>query len=441
MWTGLRSLIEQTDMNETSTDYKNPYRPLPVAMVNRIGRFLSLLGLEADLSADGLMRTAVKRTGLDNFGDDQIPLRLKVLSDSLESEARLHYLGRFMSRETILGMLTNRLRMEEDFRRHPEIEDIEIEDPVFIAGLQRTGTTMLQRMIAGDENRFRYLASWEAINPAPLPGGPPDNGKDPRVAQAETAAKALKYLAPDFFAVHPIHAELPEEDCILMNYALLSVVPEATQRVPSFSAWLDEQNQVEAYRFHKRVLKYLTWQNPGGRWILKTPDHMLHLDALFQVYPRAKVIQTHRDPVKTTASFCSMVAHAYGIFSDRVDPLEIGVHWTNKAVTMVTRTMRERDNREDSFIDVYYPDLLEDQVRELERIYDFVGMEMTGEDRERIRQWKDDNPRYRYGKHRYSLSSFGLTEKDVDSLFAEYIETCNVPMERKTAVKVSRASG
>jgi hypothetical protein len=168
---------------------------------------------------------------------------------------------------------------------------------------------------------------------------------------------------------------------------------------------------------------------------------MLHLDALFQVYPNAKIIQTHRDPVKTTASFCSMMAHAYGVFSDRVDPLEIGVHWTNKAVTMVTRTMREREKREDSFIDVYYPDLLEDQVRELERIYDFVGMEMTGEDRERVRNWQEENPQYRYGRHRYSLSSFGLTEEDVDSLFAEYIDTCDVPLERKSAARVPSARG
>jgi hypothetical protein len=422
-------------LRTTSTDYTKPYRPLPVSALNAVGKFLSSAGYKgSDLSVKSLIRGAQKKTGLSDFGDDKIPYRLGILTDSIEKESRLNFFGRFMVRQTLLGTLTNRLRMEEDFKNHPEINDIEIKKPVFIAGLQRTGTTMLQRLLASDDDIFRHLPSWEALNPALRSDLEVKNGREPRIALTETAAKALSYIAPDFYAVHPVDAEGPEEDCILMNFALLSVVPEATQRVPSFSAWLDEQDQFEAYRFHKRMLKYLLWQKNGQRWILKTPDHMLHLDALFAVYPDAKIIQTHRDPLKTTSSFCSMMAHAYGVFSDQIDVVEIGKHWSEKALKMVNKTNDVRKQKPDAFIDVYYKKLMEDPISEIKRIYKFVDTPLTEKAESRMSVWINKNPQNRYGKHSYSIDSFGMSTDDIDRMFGEYIDKYKIPLERKTKV-------
>ncbi len=419
-------------MRVTSTDYTKPYRPLPVSALNSVGKFLSSFGYKgSDLSVKSLVRAAVKKTGLSDFGDDKFAYRLGILIDSIEKESRLNFFGRFMVRQSLIGTLTNRLRMEEDFKNHPEINDIEIKKPVFIAGLQRTGTTMLQRLLASDSDTFRHLPSWEALNPAQRCDLKIKDGREPRIALTETAAKALAFIAPDFYAVHPVDAEGPEEDCILMNYALLSVVPEATQRVPSFSSWLDDQDQFEAYRFHKRMLKYLLWQKNGMRWILKTPDHMLHLDALFAVYPDAKIIQTHRDPLKTTSSFCSMISHAYGVFSDQVDVVEIGKHWSEKALKMVNKTNAARKLKPDAFIDVYYKDLIKDPISEINRIYKFIDIPLTEKAERGMNEWINKNPQNRYGTHSYSIDSFGMSEADIDILFSSYISKFKIPLERK----------
>lgn len=420
-------------MRVTSTDYSKPYRPLPVAAVNFTGKILGLLGAKgADLSPDSLMKAAMKKTGLSDFGDIKFRYRLGVLTESMEKESALNFFGRFMVRQSLLGTLTNRLRIEEDFKNHPEINDIEIKRPVFIAGLQRTGTTMLQRLIASDSENFRYLHSWEAINPAVRSDLESKNGSDPRISLAEIPAKALAYIAPDFYAVHPVEVDGPEEDCVLMNFTFLSVVPEATQWVPSYSSWLDGQDQVEAYRFHKKMLQYLIWQNPGKRWILKTPDHMLHLDALFTVYPDAKIIQTHRDPHKTLASYCSMMCHAYGIFSDSIDAVKIGKHWTDKILNMVEKTDIMREKKPEAFIDVYYNSLIENPLSEIKRVYKFIGASLTKNAEKNMHEWMNINPQNKFGKHNYRIDSFGMTEDDIDSMFGDYIKKFNIPLERKS---------
>lgn len=415
----------------TSQQYKRPYRPLLIRAFNFIGRFLGRVGVRgSSFDEESLLNAARRKTGLDDFGDPSFRDRMRLLIDALEHEARLNPFGRFIVRQNLVRFLENRLKIQAALKAHPEILRAPMEDPVIIVGLQRTGTTMLHRLLAADRENFRHLASWEAINPAPL-GDAKAGGEEPRVRMAVIAQKALRYMAPDFFAIHPVEAHEPEEDCLLFDFDFWSTVPEATMRVPSFSRWLEEQDHTPAYRNFRNTLSYLYSQNSRGRWILKTPQHMEHFDEIFHVFPNAKIIHTHRDPSRVVASFCSMVSHAYGVFSDMVDPREIGSHWSRKAAKMVGHSMDIRDRMgPERIIDIHYADLMRDPAGCARKIYDFIGLPFTAEHEERVRRWGDSNPQHKHGTHRYRLEDFGLTGQGIRRDFQRYCAAFNVPEEK-----------
>jgi hypothetical protein len=413
-----------TTTRVTSADYGRPYRPRAIAFINRLGRAAPFGPLGRRLDADSLIAQARRRSGLVRFDDEAFREPLARLLDAIKREARLTAIGRVITRTRLVGILQNRLRAQALFEQHPEILDEKVEAPVFIVGLQRTGTTMLQRLLAADPG-MRALASWEALNPAPL--ARPSKGRDPRIGHAVRAEKGLRYLAPDFFAIHPVEAEAPEEEVILLDHSFLSSVAESMLHVPSFAAWLEEQDQTPAYEYLKKMLQLLQWQARADRWILKTPHHLEWLDTLLAVFPDARIVQTHRDPMKTLASFCSMVAHARGVFSDELDPHEVGAHWLRKNRRQVERAMAARDAREargggGAFLDVSYYDLMADPMTQVQRIYDFIGRPLDEKVRGLMLESRRANPQHKHGEHRYRLEDFGLDRDRVDAAFAAYRE-------------------
>jgi hypothetical protein len=289
---------------------------------------------------------------------------------------------------------------------------------VVITGLQRTGTTLLHRLLASDP-RLRAVRSWEGLHPAALRGEPEDARW--RKRQARWAQTGLKYLAPDFFAVHPVQWDAPEEEVVLMESSFFSTVPEAILRVPSYAAWLEGQDQTPGYRYLHDVLTLLSHGGTEERWLLKTPHHLEWLDTLFEVFPSAQVIHTHREPRETLGSFCSMVAHGRGVFSDVIDPEEIGRDWARKTSRMVSRAMSSRAQRDPGrFHDVFYADLIADPVGEIRRIYTFMNLSLPEDVLGAIEATRQASPRHRHGTHRYNLDAFGLDEAEVDALFDPY---------------------
>ena len=408
----------------THTEYRHPHRPLLIRLINHFGSDSGSSRSSSRMSEAALLAEASRLEGLEDFGDDSFRLGLRELVSAVESEARLTPVGRWITRQRLLGMLRNRLRAEKLFHDHPKILDLEITPPIVITGIQRTGTTLLHRLLAADPDN-RALLAWEALNPAPFltvrRGSPGSGHRDPRIRSARLSQRALALMAPDFFAVHPVEAEAPEEDVLLLDYSFLSTVPEATLRVPSFSRWLEAQDVLPAYRYLKKLLQLLQWQKPGKRWVLKSPHHLEYLDALFAVFPEAKIVHTHRHPAITQASFCSMIAHGRGVFSDAVDPEEIGREWLRKVGRLVRRALDTRRRRgEDRFLDVYYRDLVRDPTRQIERVYDFIGVSLGRETRKQIELARRRNRRHKYGIHEYRLDDFGLTREMVAEEFAEY---------------------
>jgi NAD(P)-dependent dehydrogenase (short-subunit alcohol dehydrogenase family) len=398
----------------TSRNYTRPRRPALVRLYNRAAR----VGSEP-FELEALLDSAVRSTGQRYFGDPYFRAPLEVLLDSIEREARLHPLGRAIMGARIGGMLQNRLRIEALFDEHPEIEQLPLERPLVIAGLQRSGTTLLHRLLGADP-RARALLGWEALNPAPL-AGEGRTGSLRRRALGKLSERTLAWLAPEFFAIHPVEADAAEEDVLLLDHCFTSQAPEATLHVPSYAAWLEQQDLEPAYRYLARILRLLLWQKPRQFWVLKTPHHMEYLGELLRVFPDAVVIQTHRDPQKTMGSFCSMVAHGRGLFSDHVDPREVGRHWLRKVRRMIDRSLSVRDGGAASaFVDVSYYDLVKDPLGEVRRIYAHAGLALTPEAEDAMRQVLAREVQHRHGRHDYGLREFGLNASMVEDELGDY---------------------
>jgi len=399
--------------------FRVPPFPGPVRLALAGWRGLERAGLgRASLEIDSLIAAARRASGLHEFADESFREALSRLVVSADEEAHLHPLGRMAFRQGLVRNLVNRLRLEDLATRYPEIGTQPVSAPVFILGLQRTGTTMLHRLLTC-EPTLRPLLSWEAMNPAPLPGRAEDE-RATRIRKAEMAERALRYLAPDFFAIHPVEARAPEEDVLLLDLSFVSPTADATMYVPRYSAWTRAIDQRPAYRYFRRFIQLLLWQQ-GGTWLGKTPHHLENLDALLDVFPDARVIHTHRDPTRVVASFCSMMAHGRAIFSERVDPHEVGAALAERAVRAVTRAMAVRDRvGSAAFHDVAYEDLVADPMGQMQRIYAFLGLELTPTTEASMSAWRTGNPQNKHGVHRYQLEDFGLDRSALRGEFEPY---------------------
>lgn len=402
------------------TDYENPYRPLAVAVLNSASR---LCGLPGPLSVESMVAKAKRRTGIKDFGDEWFLEPLAVLVDSINAEAELTPLGVWIQRARLEYALAKRLQLEEFLWRHPEIHDIDLGRVVVIAGMQRTGTTALHRLIGADP-RARELLAWEALDPLPGP-------RRARLRRAWFAERAIAYLAPGFFAVHPIEHRAPEEDVLLLDLCFMSQSFEAIMHVPSYANWLEGQDHARAYAYLKTLLKVLHWQRPGEFWVLKTPHHAEHLDVILKVFPEATIVQTHRDPQVIVPSFCSMVARGRGMLSDRVDVREVAAHWTRKMHRMMKRSIEVRRTADaNRFVDVSYYDLVRDPVGEVGRIYRQAGIGFDDAARCAVKYAASVDVQHRHGRHAYRHTDFGLNAESVERCFAFYRREYRVPHEQ-----------
>ena len=393
-------------------------RPLWFKLLNDSWKATYFLGTKIKLDKDELIRSAKKVTGLDDLGKDFSDEPLEKLLRSVNEEADLHPAGRFITRQRFISLLSIRLRAEYFFRLHPEILEQPLYPAWIIIGLQRTGTTKLQRLLAADPDH-RVIPSWEVINPIPLTLD--EKTKDKRIAIAKTSVKALKMMSPGFFAIHPIDINEPEEDILLLDVSFLSTTPEAMMQVPSYADWLEKTDQSSAYAYAVKVLKFLQWQKPAKRWVLKTPHHLEFPDLIEQHFGEVHFLWPHRSIYESVPSFLSMVTYNHMIFSDHVDEKRIAAHWVRKTGYMLDKALdyREKANNPAKFTDLYYDDLIRNAGKELSRIYSLDGG-ITPELITRFEKHEKEHPHRKYGKHQYSLSDFGLTEADIDKYTSRY---------------------
>jgi hypothetical protein len=400
--------------------FKTAHYPLPVRALNAAGGILRALGWEAiALSETSLLDRARRETGLSDFGDEGFREGLRVLLESYERDASLHTLGRLRARNDCTRLLSSALRIQRDLKRHPEILDERIRQPIFILGLPRTGTTLLHNLLAADP-AHRSLRTWECLRPSP----PPDAStleSDPRRAEAERGLASLAKLAPELAAIHKVEAAGPAECVALLRISFRTMAFETSYHVPGYSEWLDRQDMRPVYATYREVLQLLQWRCPGERWSLKSPAHLFALDALLEHFPDACIVQTHRDPSVAIASQCSLVAVLRAVSSDAVDPHAIGRDVPERFARGMERAMTVRETADPTrFYDVHYRDLLVDPLGVVRALYRNFGLELSDEAARRQRAWLAANPQGKHGSHQYAPEDFGLDAATQSRRWAAY---------------------
>lgn len=386
--------------------------------INAIGSVLSRVGVRADLSPSSLMAAATKRTGLSEFGDPSFREGLDRLCSSLEDEASLTPLGRVAARQRLVSLLETRLRLVGS----PAPDEV-IAKPVFVLGLPRTGTTVLYGMLAANP-AMRSPASWEVSRPFPAP-----TGDDPvRAAAMDKDLAGFRRLAPGIDAIHPMGAYLPQECLALQAPQFQSYEFPTTFPVPSYWGWLREQDMVPAYAFEKAFLQHLqSGGHRGEHWILKTPCHLMWLDALLEVFPDALLVHTHRNPTTVLASVSSLMTTIRSAVSSSIDPVAVGREQLDAWTWGMDRVMAVRDTLPAGrVVDVMYEDTVARPVETVQRVYEHLGLDYTPWVAAGVEAYLAENPRDKHGTHTYTLEEFGLDRDEVDAAFASYRERFGV---------------
>ena len=372
------------------------------------------------INANEILDQAKSETGLSYLGEPLFFEGLNRLIDSINNEANLNEIGIQAQPIRIQGLLTNRLRFEEDLKKFPEILDQEIIAPIVIVGLPRTGSTMTHRLLASDPNHTAMLW-WEGRYPALLPGEKRGD-IETRMELGKAEVDAVVAASPEALDIHPWDYKGADEEILLLEHNFLSTVPESFMALPSYSEWIEEQDHTLAYEDLKKFIQYLQWQNPGRekkRWVLKSPHHLGFIDKMISVFPDAKIIQTHRDPIKTVPSFCSMCANLFEPLTTNFDKVFIGKHWSNKLTRALNHCMNISEQHPDNFLDLEFLNMIKDPIDEMKKIYEFIG-ESFGEKTEvAMEAWREEN-KHEMGAHKYSLEEYDLTESQINNNFAKY---------------------
>ena len=372
------------------------------------------------INANEILDQAKSETGLSDLGEPLFFEGLNRLIDSINNEANLNEIGIQAQPIRIQGLLSNRLRFEEDLKKFPEILDQEIIAPIVIVGLPRTGSTMTHRLLASDPNHTAMLW-WEGRYPALLPGEKRGD-IETRMELGKAEVDAVVTASPEALDIHPWDYKGADEEILLLEHNFLSTVPESFMALPSYSEWIEEQDHALAYEDLKKFIQYLQWQNPGRekkRWVLKSPHHLGFIDKMISVFPDAKIIQTHRDPIKTVPSFCSMCANLFEPLTTNFDKVFIGKHWSNKLTRALNHCMNISEQHPDNFLDLEFLNMIKDPIDEMKKIYEFIG-ESFGEKTEvAMEAWREEN-KHEMGAHKYSLEEYDLTESQINDNFAKY---------------------
>jgi hypothetical protein len=400
-----------------------------VATLNAGGKIARRLGVRAPaLDSHGLRTAAIRRAGSENFGDWPFEAPLLRLLDSYRREANLTMLGALTVRELIVSLLENLLHMEAERARTPRIEEQRITAPVFIIGLPRTGTTLLHGLMSEDP-ASRVPLTWEVMYPA-APVGSELEIERTRARTTSRLAWANR-LAPEFKRIHPIAPDLPQECIAITAQIFMSIQFHTTHDVRSYEDWLESDSQKLAYDFHRRFLQHLQAKRPGDRWVLKAPGHLFALPALLARYPDAKIIQTHRDPLRVMASMASHATVLRRAFSDHAEPRQIAADWADRWARALESFLAARDRAPASqFLDLSYDAIEHKPLETIERVYDFLGWPLTAAARSAMSAFLAANPKNKHGVHRYSLAQFGLSREGEIARFKRYCERFDIPIKR-----------
>lgn len=381
--------------------------------------------MAGDVSVRSLMEAAATRAGTDDWGDLGFTRQLDLLVEGCRSTAELTTSGWDVLRRTVLRHLANRLSLQRQFSSHAGPVRLPAR-PVFVTGLPRTGTTLLHNLLAQDDE-LRILRLWEALRPAPpSAAGSVERADAERalVRQAETWLERTYTMVPGLQAIHPATAEGPEECDVLLQNSFASLHFDDMWNAELYSVWFAAADLHEEYRYYARQLALLMGTDDAPRrWLLKSPGHLGHLDALLAAFPDALIVQCHRHPAQAVGSWASLVRAVRAPHTDRLNLAVVGRQALSRAWRASERAMQLRNGTGSQvFVDVSYERLVATPAMVVEDVYARLGRPLNPPAQGRMRRWLGDNMQYAHGRHNYGLDEFGLHADEVVERFAPYLE-------------------
>jgi hypothetical protein len=327
------------------------------------------------------------------------------------------------------GLLRARLQFFEDGKRHP-VAGEKIERPLFATGEPRSGTTLLHALLSVDPNA-RALRFWEVMYPSPPPGlAGPD---DPRRARADEDWREILRKIPKWLVSHPYNDMLgnglPEcERTWAFDFRVMT--PTAWWRVPmSVNAGGLPADARAQYRLHKRMLQHCQHARPRRYWVLKG-FHGSRLEALFETYPDARIIWTHRDPVQVIASRIVLMGEIEEGLVGHVDWKETAARYLALSRATIQAALDSPLIDDPRISHVRYADFVSDPVGAIRAFYEKSELPFTPGAEAAMRGYLQNNKSDRYGKFQYSTDVIG---EDVEALHAEF-----APYRKRFGLEIER---
>ncbi len=371
----------------------------------------------------GILADARQKAGLDNFGSDDFREGLQKLLETYENND-YDERGRKRSRRRIIDLLAARLRIEQAFKDHPDIRQVNIRRPVYLTGLPRTGTSALLNLLANDP-AARPLRLWEGLNPDPV---------DLKPGETDSRYLAMKQFydemnkKSDFSKIHHTTADTPEECIHLLNHTFQDVQFGVETMMEPYGSWFQQLDKRPSYHYYADLLRMLQWQRPGERWLLKSPCHLWALDILVEMFPDCCLVITHRNPLECITSYASMMAALMQGRQD-LDKAELGPVVMEYLARKLEASLVAREKfSAERVIDIQFNDFVADPLRTADQIYQHFELPMTGQMAGAIKSYADAHPMGKHGRHGYKLEEYGLTEQQILDRFGFYIERFSIPM-------------
>lgn len=379
---------------------------------------------------DRLMIEAEVELGLSDWGGEEFCEPLRQIARFAAEEARLTPTGATHLTNRVRTLLRNRLRRTADRTAYPQIGQARVERPIFITGLGRAGTTHTHALLSLDP-AMRSPRLWEILDPSP-PARCEELDGGSRASEVQRELEHMGFSSPEMKRIHQTDATSAEEDGFIFEQSFASRNFPAFWRLPSYLAWLDQQDQRPVYAYHRQFLQGAQTGCPGKHWVLKAPMHMFYIDALLDIYPDAIIIQNHRDPARIIPSISNFFVKLRGLFSDHVDPAEIGNFHLHNWLEGLNKMdqVRAMPGHSDHFFDIHYLDIVQRPIETMERFYDRFGLPFSDETRQRMIDYIAHREREGHGSD-YSLSSFGLEPERIDELYAPYMAAHGIEREKR----------
>ncbi|HNR14234.1 MAG TPA: sulfotransferase [Thermodesulfobacteriota bacterium] len=385
---------------------------------------------DVSLDETSLLAAAEERTGLSFGGNRGFLTPLRVLLASMEEEAHLSQAGRYMNYYAFVRLLANRLLFEREKSLLPLDRCRDDKRYLFIAGLPRTGTTLLHNLLSQNPHSH-HIRLCDGLHPFPPPTPATWNDEtEPRIEKTRKYVAAINEAAPDFPKIHFLDATGPEECQWLFAHCFVDTIFAIRMYLPSYYQWLLNQDHSASYAEYHDMLRILGKHFSFDQWVLKAPRHLLFLDALFTEFPHACIIWPHRDLAKVIPSLCSMTQAMRRGFSDQPHDQDIGAQEFTFITDMLRRAANVRSSVDPArFYDLHYQELMADPLGAAKKIYRYFDIPYSDTMEQGMIRWLQKNPQNKHGRHGYSLEQYGLTRERIRSEFAEYQEQYSIPEE------------